>query len=652
MATVTVTDAMLQKADIFLSTYLTEKVPEADFSPGSAMRDLVVKSIAYVYAFLESEREKLRVTSSLQLIAEQPPGEDVDSAIDAYLSNLFLKRKTGQPTSLPTVLHFSRPTDIVLTPSVRFFRTSALIFASANTLVIPSTDLKATTTAGGATDWTYTLPLVSTGNGADYNVLPGRFLQTDRFNPYFTYAENIVAGNDGKGMETTAELLKRAPTALSTRNLVNERSVNAVLYDKFPALARALTTGMGDPEMMRDLSNEFVTGLKLHLGGHTDIYLGLPRTEVTETLQIGAVYPRADGRIVLLGDTSGVNRPTWAPVKEGQVLNIISGFASGPMQLLVRRVVSNQFIEVTTPFPEAATVTYSVGAFQPSHDDVLGVSPTGYTTASIQGLWSVYLKGRPVYRIRSVTDANGLVYTRRPYGEPMSLGQYQVNVSNPAEGQSSKTITEITMYAETYVSPLTIKYDTLSGYDEIQAYITSRFDRIVNASHLARGYNPVYVSAAIKYDRRYGAKSVYNRSEVSNMVTGFINDFDWTNTLDVSSISNAIRQAYPDIGVVYPFVLNYVLYSPDGRMFKYTSQDVATLFPREGSTATLTNGSDHGFATAYLTQLKTAFAERGVTDRTVRYVADLVDIDVWERATEQRLIESAVDLGVVTDTVV
>jgi hypothetical protein len=648
MATVTISDAMLQRADVFLSTYLTEKVPDADFSPGSAVRDLVVKSIAYIYAYLESEREALRATSSLALIAAMPPSEDADAAIDAYLSNLFVTRKTGQPTSLPTVLHFSQPVDVVITSAIRFYRTSALAFASADSYVIPSSALKMNTYAGGERDWTYTAMLTSTQNGGNYNVLPGTFLQVDKFNPYFTYAENIVGGKDGKGLETTAELIKRAPTALSTRNLVNERSVNAVLYDKFPALTRALTTGMGDPEMMRDLSSEFVTGLKLHLGGYTDIYVGLPRTEVTETLTLNMEFARADGLTVMLYDDTP---PYFTDVRPGHVVNIINGLPSGPMQTIVKKTWWAGQLEVISPFPEAASgLTYSIGAFQPAHDDIRPVSSTGRTATTVQNYASVFLAGRPVYRVRSVTSAAGAVLKRVPDAPSLAEDEYSVTVYNPSAAQSAKTVTQVRTGLAS--GDITVKYDTLSGYAEIQAYITSRYDRIINANHLARGYNPVYVSAAIKYDRRYGAKTTYNRAEVSNTVTGFINDFDWTNTLDVSSISNALRQAYPDIGVVYPFVLNYVLYAPDGRMFKFTSQDVATLFPRDGSTATLTNGAELGFNTDYLTQLKAAFAELGVTDRTVRYMADLEDIDVWERASEQRIIEAALDIGTVTDTVI
>ena len=60
MATVTITTQDVARADAFLEAYLKAKIPDADFGPGSANRDITIKAIAYVFAYLEAERRSVR----------------------------------------------------------------------------------------------------------------------------------------------------------------------------------------------------------------------------------------------------------------------------------------------------------------------------------------------------------------------------------------------------------------------------------------------------------------------------------------------------------------------------------------------------------------------------------------------------------------
>ena len=649
MATITIDENTVAHADKLLSTFLAEKVPDADFSPGSAIRDLVVKSIAYIFAYLEAERETLRSHSSLLLLSQRETSTDVDAAVDAYLSNLFLVRKTGKPTRLMVTCHFSMMTDVVVSANVRFFRTVDRLFVPdiVSTVVIPASDLRQNTNTDGTNDWVASFPLVSAGNNEAYNVGPGRFVQVDKFNPYFIYAENLTEGRDGRGMETTSELLARAPTALSTRNLVNERSIAAVLFDKFPALDRALAVGMGDTEMIRDLVRELAPRFKMHVGGCTDVYLGLPRTTYAETnLTVGGEFLRTDGRVALLKDAGA----DFSNVRPGHVLSITSGLPNVPFQTVVSNA-DTTFIEVTTPFVVATDealiesekyVTYSVGAFGPDYRDVLDLQTTGQTTRTEISPNEVYLVGQPVYRINDVrayqtsTDAATFL-TTRVNTTPTSVEQYTVTVSNPESGQSSQAVTTLEVHSSLNNVTLDVTYDTLVGYGDIQTYIAGRFDRIINADHLARGYNPVYVHANIGYSLKYGSTALYTQEELRTKIVSIVNNYDWTNILSVSAITDALRVAYPDIETIYPFTIYYTLCAPDGQIIEYSSNDIVTVIPQYGSSATLLNATllrAPILTPEYGTLLKTRLNDLGVTDRTVRYFADLNDIYVWQRGVD------------------
>jgi hypothetical protein len=645
---ITLSDADIAKADVFLSTFLSENVVDGDFSPGSALRDFAVKSISLIFAFLEAERAAAKAQSSLLVLAKLPPSADVDAAVDAYLSNLFLTRKTGSPTHLPVLLHFSAATDVILSSSIRFFRTSSLVFTpdTSGQTVIPASSLRLTTSTDGSQDFTCAVNLVSAGKNSSYNVEPGRFVQVDRFNPFFTYAENLESGVDGKGPETTAGLLERAPTALSTRNLVNQRSIEQVLFENFPTLTQALAVGMGEPEMKRDLVQERVTGLVLHAGGHTDIYVGLPRTSVTESgLLAGGSFPRADGRISILRDPA-LGSSAFAGVSAGNVLVVISGLGVPPRQSLIVRATPAE-LEVATPFrlatdELATTVSYTVGSLGPDFKNLIGASSprtAGVTSRSEATQACVYLQGRPVYRVNQVSWISGSSLTaisNRVNHVPRNVNEYTVEVLNSSTGQSEDAVTRVRLHDSLDGTEVSVTYDTLAGYDAIATHVTGPFDRVLNANHLVRGYNPAYVSAKIPYTRRYGAQTSYDRSALAAAVAAFVNGFDWRNVLAFSSFSDFLTKTFTDIGVVYPFTLGYTLFAPDGQVLVYESRDIATLFPGPENTAALLNGEElrTPLATPNDGSLRNFLAELGVTDRTVRYLANPSDFYVWERDVE------------------
>jgi hypothetical protein len=287
---------------VFLTAYLSENIPDADFSEGSALRDFVVTAIAYIFAYLEKERKTTRDYQSLLSLSTLPESESVSDAVNALLSNWFIDRKTGQTARVTATLHFSTYADIPLAPTTRFFRTADLSFVPDTTdgFVIPASQLIPVFNAENVvTEYTATVNLVAEQVGTSYNLPTGRFIQADQFSPYFTYAENQAPIGGGKDVESTAELLARAPTAITVRNLVNSRSIDTVLREEFAGITRVLSTGFGDPEMLRDYSNESVTRLRMHIGGFTDIYVQLPITEIAEAGPLGGVYTRPDNTITI-----------------------------------------------------------------------------------------------------------------------------------------------------------------------------------------------------------------------------------------------------------------------------------------------------------------------------------------------------------------
>jgi hypothetical protein len=681
--TITIDEQALEDADAFLTAYLSEKVPDADFSQGSVIRDFVITAIAYIFAYLEQERKKTREQQSLLALSEQDDSEEVADAVNALLSNWFITRKTGQVARLTATLHFSSAADVPLAPSTRFFRTTDLIFVpdAPASFVIPASRLVPTFDANNVvTEYTTTVNLVAKDVGVSYNLPPGKFLQADQFSPYFTYAENQATIGGGKDIESTTDLLVRAPTAISVRNLVNARSIDTVLRETFAGVTRVLSLGFGDPEMLRDFSSEAVTRLRMHVGGFTDIYSQLPITEVVETdLLLGGPFARPDNTIAMFKDAAA-DFLAATTVIPGDILRVVSGLPDAPREYIIDTVSTKTLTVVpraafSEPTDEALPppgtyVSYTIGNLAPNYSDKRNVQALpvnapvsgGQTSRIIQTPYRITLRGRPHYRIKQVemylaaSPASISYLTTRVNGAPIT-GQYRVIGLTPENGQSAYAVDQIEVYSVDFPDPtwnMRVTYDTLVGYEDVQALVIDRFERVLASNPLAKGYNPVYIQMSIAYRLRIGATTTLDEEAMAQTVATFINTFDLTNTLDLTAITQNLRDAYPDLGVIVnPTILAYDLYAPDGQVYAYETQDIVTIFPSypsnnahltNGSPATTTpaelairvpianadldptvSGNETVFAAANKT-LKDQLTVLGVSDRTLIYLTTADDI--------------------------
>ena len=157
---------------------------------------------------------------------------------------------------------------------------------------------------GTLVDYVADIPLVAISPGAGYNIDPGLFerVEVPGGLPYFSFAENMEMSEGGANQESTEEMLLRAETAISVRNLINNRSCDVTLQEKFPAITETLTVGMGEPEQIRDRRTEIAKHIKLHIGGCYDTYVSLPTITVEENHPVGGYFVRPDNMKVIFRD--------------------------------------------------------------------------------------------------------------------------------------------------------------------------------------------------------------------------------------------------------------------------------------------------------------------------------------------------------------
>lgn len=400
MATeVVITEQDRTDAENILEQYMTDAIPLGDFSKGSALRDLAITALASVYAYMRKEAEYVRVRQSL-LLADALTDDDRSAAVEEILSNWFIVKKSGRQSRGTVTVFMSEQEDVSVPTSALFYKTSALSFAldSTSTVVVAGEDMTPVTDSTGAVvAYSFTLPVIASQSGAEYDVVPGPFVDYTRFSPYIIRVENENTFAGGASDETTDELLERAPTAISVRDLNSARSIDAVLKEEFTTVDDVTVVGYGDAEMQRDLILEGATQTRIHAGGHVDAYLRTPITEGKTTTGIvgGEFTDPRPGYYVLRDDTLSASE--MASIVEGDVIIIYNNLGgSEPDRYIVQS--SNAYgiaVSRRTPFPSLIPVVEEsfedgqVGTtYTPGDTDKIKLPTTTYEfTADDVGKW-------------------------------------------------------------------------------------------------------------------------------------------------------------------------------------------------------------------------------------------------------------------------
>lgn len=671
--TISVDPTAVAAAANFLEEFLTDQVPLGDFSQGTAMRDIAVQAIAAVFAFLQADAAQVRQMQSLVSVQAATGTSDpqaLTDAVTAILSNFLITPGSGAYARGSAIGHSTQQVDVFIPATARFTYSAGLIFVVDNgnqMLLIPQASLvPVIDTDGSVLDYEFTIPLVAIATGTDYNVAPGLFSAFDRFNPYVTRVETTVQFEGGAGPESATDIIARAPTAVSVRNLINSRSIPAVLDDNFDGIESVLVVGMGDPEMQRDTVPTIAPNLLFHVGGCVDIYLRTALVETSFTGAIGALFMRPDGLSNIFRDGS----VSFSAVEPGDIINVTAGLPVVSAQFLViENDGSYLVVSERSPFPvptdEASpptTVSYTIGRIGPNYTDVLsdvGGLPytTGVTSRQVLTTGRITLPGGPVMDIIDVAILNplsgdsaykstldGFVHFETQVNTTPSDGvspaqgfQFQAIVHNPLFAQSSAQWLEIVVGTDTEPSrfdglQLRVRYNTIDLFDEIDTFVRGSFERVSAAYQLPRGHHPITVQMVITYRLMANASTLLDDTAIAQTVVDYINNFDATSgSIDVSNVIRLVLDTYPTIANIIPplpgaplLTIFYSLRAPTGDVVSYSTTDVVeidatkqvagpTTFPLNGQQVTL--------------------AAFGVSDRTMRYVANAVNIIAKQEGT-------------------
>ena len=389
---VTITEEDRIAAETLLETYLTNAFPDTDFTKGGAVRDLVIGALAYIYAYLQKERDYVRARQSLLTLGALT-GTDVDDAVDEILSNWFVTRNTGRQSTGTATVFLSSSASILIPVTALFFKTPSLRFVinSKIDLAYDADDLTPVSDSSGAVvAYQLRVPLKSIDFGASYDIDPGPFVDFTKFSSNIIRVENANKFTGGTSTEDTTSMIERSATAVSVHDLNSARSIDVVLKDTFSSVDDVTVIGYGDEEMSRDLVLEEATGTRIHAGGHVDAYLRTPITESkTYSAVVGDMFtdPR-EGYYILRDDTIPNFKDLAVNVLAGDILIIYDYLPASESSMYIVNQVTKYgvFVSPRSPFPMELPTLDIDNTDHGDHDDGQ-VGPT-YTATATNKIYS------------------------------------------------------------------------------------------------------------------------------------------------------------------------------------------------------------------------------------------------------------------------
>lgn len=235
----------LLEGELLCKQILEAKFPDLDLREGTALRDLVIRPGAMLFALMNKAGQYYFTQNTLSNIDNVTPSE----VLDSILSNWFLTRNVGIRSVINARLYFARSKNITVSSSVYFSTDNVIKFFPTDSFSYPA---EALVLDSYSNEYYVDVDMVAENEGTTYNISSGSLLYFNNFDPYFLRAEINYLKSESISTETNLEFIARSKSAISTRNLINVPSIDSNLRSEFNFITRLITIGMGDPEMLRD----------------------------------------------------------------------------------------------------------------------------------------------------------------------------------------------------------------------------------------------------------------------------------------------------------------------------------------------------------------------------------------------------------------
>jgi len=252
-------------------SFVKATYPNLDLSPGTILRDLVVKLYAHLETRVQEQIDLATISSSLLEISKNPNVVD-NEQVSRVLSNFNVERGSGSTASGLLRLFLTTSSSVVISPDTKFTVGGVIFSTPSSYVLVTSNNFTGAASQRliepSGTLFTATLPVSATNPGSAGNVRASTVISS-----IVPAISSIVSGKadsdfiGGDDVEDNVSLLNKAKAGVVGKALSGRAHINAKLKSQFAEIRDVGVVGFLDPEMHRDVVDE------VHIGNRIDLYV-------------------------------------------------------------------------------------------------------------------------------------------------------------------------------------------------------------------------------------------------------------------------------------------------------------------------------------------------------------------------------------------
>jgi hypothetical protein len=360
-----------------LRSLIRSKYPDIVVEPGSALNDLVIRSMGYIAAAVKSETDQVKERLYLNKL-QNSTESNTQLLLEDLASNFLVSSDDVPPQKGVVSFVFNSSVDRIIPASIILTRgdtgITVKLFDSSEDITLTSSDYIAIGT-GDEAEYNYSILMEVVGSGDTVSIVPGEFDSSVRFSSLVRIENKVSFLGITSTDFTRSSLVGKMQYAQTLRGFHSRNSIQATLLNEGIAnLKLVVGIGAGDPEMARDVIPTTINSSRFHSLGMVNVVANSRLETLTSALDATTMQTPASPIVSIISLT-----------REGSSLPRISDFGTARYSRTYEDDVTN--ITSSTIEEGAAIPAGSVSVSVPGQDNKLlnGNSTLGKYTLTVVG---------------------------------------------------------------------------------------------------------------------------------------------------------------------------------------------------------------------------------------------------------------------------
>lgn len=506
-------DVVFAKEELIVA-FIQEAFPSLDLSPGTALRDLVVRMYAHLETRIQEQIDLALVSSSLLEISKNPTAVD-ELQLERLLANYNVSRSQGSTASGKLRLFLANADSAVINGNTEIVINGVSFNPAESFLLLPSSLYTAAPgqrliTPSGST-FTAVIDLVAANSGSSGNVRTGALMEAMTPTPNSLISGKVDSDfTGGADADDNVVLLAKMKSGIVGKVFGGREHIKAKLKAQFSGIIDVGSIGFMDPEMRRDLVNG------VHMGGRVDLFVK------------SASYPsRIQEQFIPRFVSFDTNK------KQGVFeIDLDSNQASGLYSIESIKSIINQ-----------------AGSYEILSDNR---TFTDINNHSVSAEARVPFPALQVATIRFVVPFDGMLLAWNSETAAPTYETFAANVNTYIQTQATA------QYFRYFV-----EYLRMPNLQEIQAYVDSASERSLSADMLVHAPIPVMCSVQFRLLKKSGAADI-DIAKLKAAIVSKFNSYEFGDAIQGSALIHTAYENLPDgYAIDLPIHMYGVIINPD-----------------------------------------------------------------------------------------